>query len=157
MERVGGEQRHEDVEVEADRRDDGDDRQDERSCGSCQRVRERAPQAVDHTGGGILLDRPQLLLAYERERGQHGEEAHRVQDEAEPGADGCDHEARDRRPDHARAVEEAGVERDGVRQLARPDHLERQRLPARRVERERDAAERGEDVDERQASRCRSA
>ena len=74
-------------------------------------------------------------------------------DEAEAGADRGDDETGDRRADDARAVEEARVERDGVRQLARPDHLEGQRLAARRVERERDAAERGEHVDDRQGRR----
>ena len=52
--------------------------------------------------------------------------------------------------DHARAVEEARVERDRVRQRARSDHLVGQRLATRCVEGERDAAERGEHVDHRE-------
>ena len=77
----------------------------------------------------------------------------RVEHEADPGAGRGDDQARDRGADHARAVEEPGVQRHGVRQLARPDELERQRLPRRGVEGERDAAERGEHVDDGQRRR----
>ena len=50
-------------------------------------------------------------------------------------------------PDHAGAVEEARVERDRVRQLVAPDELERERLPRRMVDDQRDPAEPGEQVD----------
>ena len=56
-------------------------------------------------------------------------------------------DAGERRPEDARDVEEARVERDRVRQLVAADHLERQVLPRRRVEHERGAGQRGDRVD----------
>ncbi len=55
------------------------------------------------------------LLAKARERCEDGEEAERVQHEADAGAESGDDDSRDRGSDHARAVEEAGVQRDRVR------------------------------------------
>ena len=52
-----------------------------------------------------------------------------------------------------RRVDEARVQRNGVWQLARADHLERQRLASRPVEHEGDAAERREQVDDRKRGR----
>ena len=51
-------------------------------------------------------------------------------------------------PDHARGVEEARVQRDRVRQLVAPDHLEGERVPAGRVEDECRAGEDREQVDD---------
>ncbi len=65
----------------------------------------------------------------------------------QPGADGGDQDAGERRPEDARRVEEARVERDRVRQLVAADHLERQVLARRCVEDERDAGQRGDRVD----------
>src|SRR6185503_10591717 len=58
-----------------------------------------------------------------------------VDDEAEADAGDRDRHTGERRADHPRGVEEAGVERDRVRQPARPDHLEGQRLTTGRVAR----------------------
>ena len=154
MKRVRGQERYEHVEVEADGRDDGHDGEDRvGAAGRATRSRAAVGSHRRQSRRRILLDRDELLLADEQERGQHREEAHRVDDEAEARSDCGDHEAGDRRPDDARAVEEARVERDRVRQLPRADHLEGERLASGRVEREGDAAERSEDVDDRQRRR----
>ena len=138
------------MEVEADRAHHRDDAEHRAQLRVAADVAERAPQSRDEPRGRIALDLVQLVLSQERERGEHGEEAERIDDEADAGAERGDHGARDRGADHARAVEQPGVQRDRVRQRARPDHLVRQRLAARRVERERRAAERGEGIDDRQ-------
>ena len=52
--------------------------------------------------------------------------------------------------DHARSVEEAGVQCHRVRERARSDHLVGERLPSGRVEGEGDPAERREDIDDRE-------
>ena len=100
--------------------------------------------------GRVALDVVELLLAHHRERAEDGEEADRVQGEADAGADGRDQDSGDGRSNDPRPVEEPGVESDGVRKLARADHLERERLTARRVEGQGDATERGEHVDDGQ-------
>ena len=97
-----------------------------------------------------LLDGIELLLAHQLEREEHREEADGVDDEAEARADERDHDAGDGGADHARAVEEPGVERDGVLQLLRADHLERERLATRRVEDEHQPADGRQGVDDRE-------
>ena len=62
VQRVGREQRHENVEVEPDGRDDRDDREDQAKLRIRPGVGERSTQSVDHAGRGILLDLPELVL-----------------------------------------------------------------------------------------------
>ena len=80
---------------------------------------------------------------------QHREKGDRVDEEADAGAAEADDHTGDCGADDARAVEEARVQRDRVRQLVAADHLEGQRLPARRVDDERGAAEEREQVNDR--------
>jgi hypothetical protein len=138
------------VEVEAHGRDDRDDAEDEPELAVVPRVGERTANPVDHARGRVPCDRPQLVVANEREGGEHGEEADRVEREADSGPDESDQQPRDRRADDAGPVEEAGVERDRVGQLAWADHLECERLSAGSIERERDSTERGQRVDDRE-------
>ena len=58
VKRVGGEQRHEDVEVEADGRDDGHDREDQTKLRIVPRIREPAAKPFDHTRRVVAHDRP---------------------------------------------------------------------------------------------------
>ena len=90
----------------------------------------------------------ELARPHEPEAREHGEEAERVDREADADAEGGDEDAGERGADHARAVEEARVERDRVRQLLPADHLERERVTAGRVEDERCPGGRGERVRE---------
>ena len=107
-------------------------------------------RALEQRDGAIGGDRVQLGSPHRDERRQDGEEADRVDDEAEADPGDRDDDPGDRRADDPRGVDEARVQRDGVRQLSRPDHLERQRLASGPVEHERDAAERREEVDDRE-------
>ena len=115
VQRVGGEERHEDVEVEADCRDHRDDGQDEAQLRVAPGEAGSTTDSSDDRRSAILRDREQLFFSDDREGSEDGEEAEGVQDEAESCSDCRDHEAGDRRPDDARAVEEPRVERDGVR------------------------------------------
>ena len=71
-----------------------DDEQDEPQLPIVPGVRECAAQAVDDACRRVALDGAQLLLADDRERGQDGEEADRIDDEAQAGSDGGDDDAR---------------------------------------------------------------
>ncbi len=97
----------------------------------------------------VALDLEELVLAHQPEGGQHGEEGDRVDEEADAGATEADDHAGDRGADDPRAVEEARVQRDRVRQLVATDHLKGECLPARCVDDERSAAEEREQVDDR--------
>src|SRR3712207_7180828 len=66
-----------------------------------------------------------------------------------------DHEAGDRGAEQARGVEEARVQRDGVRELGAADHLEREGVPARCVEDERRSEEHTSELQSRQYLVCR--
>jgi hypothetical protein len=94
------------------------------------------------------LDRNELFGTHQREARQHGQEADRVEGEANADAEGGDDHARHRRPHYARSVEEAGIERDGVRELLPPDHLEGEGVAPRGVEDERRSRCGGEHVRE---------
>ena len=104
--------------------------------------------------GCTARDAVQLAFAQKQQAGEHGEEAHSVEHEAGADTEGGDDDAGERGPDDARAVEQAGVERDRVRQLALPDELEGQRLPAWCVEDESDPAQGGEDEHQREGRRA---
>ena len=84
--------------------------------------------------------------AHRRQGDEHREEAHGVGGEAEAGSEGGDDHAADRGPDDPRRVEERGVERDRIRELGRPDHLVRERLPRGCVEHQHHASQHGEHV-----------
>ncbi len=65
VQRVGREKRHEDVEVEADGRDDGDDAEDQSQLGVAPGEARSAPKAADDGRAAILRDRMELVLANE--------------------------------------------------------------------------------------------
>ena len=92
-------------------------------------------------GSSVALDRHELLLAHREQAGEDGEEADRVDREAGADAPGGDDHAGEGRADDARGVEEARVQRDRVRQLVAPDHLEGERVPPGRVEDDRACCE----------------
>ena len=94
------------------------------------------------------LERDELLLPHQQEAGQDGEERDRVDQEADPDSERRDQDAGDRGADDTRGVEEARVQRDRVRQLVAADHLEGERMAARRVEHEGRTGENREHVDE---------
>ncbi len=150
VERVAGEKRDENVEVEANRADDRDDGEDGSELRLAANVRECPAHAFDDASGRVALDLVELVGAKSRERYENREEAEGVDDEADAGAGKGDDDAGDRRSDHARSVEEAGVQCHCVRQRARSDHLIGERLPSGRVEGEGDPAERREDIDDRE-------
>ena len=158
VQRVRGEQRHERVEVEADEPDARDDDED-------------GAHLTVAPGEGRALPRPREQRDAAIAARPDGARPSRIASSATrtarklsvlttkqtPTPRRCDDDAGDRGPDHPRSVEQARVEGDGVRELAPADHLESEGLPPGRVEHEGDAAERGQDVDDRQASRCPSA
>jgi hypothetical protein len=94
------------------------------------------------------IERDELVCAHQRQTGQHGQEADGVQREADADAEGGDDHAGEGGPDDARRVEEARVQRYGIRELVTPDHLERERVAARRIEDQRGAGGGGEHVGE---------
>ena len=98
VERVRCEERDENVEVEADRADDGDDAEHGAELRVVPDEAECAAHPVDDPRGRVPLDRVQLLPPQARERSKDGEEAEGVDDEADPGAGHGDHDACDRRP-----------------------------------------------------------
>ena len=147
VERVLREQRQQDVEVEADRREDGHHRERHLHRQVVARVREPFACAAEDRRPAPSFERIELGDAHREQRAEHGEEARGVDREAPAGADHGDHDAGDRRAEDAREVEEARVERDRVRQLVLADHLERQVLARRCVEHDRCPRERGDRVD----------
>ena len=135
------------MEVEAHGRDDHRHQQDEPDRRRPPRVAEALPDALEHARGLLAREREELARPHQRERGQDGQEARRVDGEARADAGGRDHDAADRGPDDARGVEEARVERDRVRKLVAADELEGERMPVRRVEDGGRSAEQSQDVD----------
>ena len=65
-----------------------------------------------------------------------------------PDPEGRDQDAGEGGPDDARRVEEAGIQRNGIRQLVAADHLERERVAPRSVEDESGAGENRQHVDD---------
>ncbi len=96
--------------------------------------------------GAVALQRNELAHAHRGQGDEHREEAHGVGGEAQAGSEGGDEHAADRRPDDPCRVEERGVERDRIRELGRPDHLIRERLPRGCVEHHHHASQHGEHV-----------
>ena len=113
-------------------------------------VGESFARTAEHRRWLLALDRMQLVGTHRQQTGEYGEKADGVEDEAHPGAGRGDHDPGQSRADDARHVEEARVERDRIRQLVAPDHLVRERLPARCVEDLGGAEQHGQDVDDRQ-------
>ena len=85
------------------------------------------------TVGGLCagIQRDELLSPHHQQPYEHGEERDRVDREADTDPEGRDQHAGEGRPDDAGGVEEAGVQRNGVRQLVAADHLERERVASR--------------------------
>ena len=150
VERVGGEKGHERVEVEADEADAGDDGEHRANLALVPRERQPLARSGEKRGVAVVRDRVELAAAHREQGGEHGHEAEGVDDEADADPGARDEHPGDRRPDHPRCVEQAGVERNGVRKLARADHLEREHLAGGRVQDERDAAEQREEVHDRE-------
>ena len=156
VQRVGGEQRHERVEVEADEPDAGHDDEhgahlrgrasangepfprarEERDA--CDRARPDRARPSRIASRAARTARKLIVLTTK----QRPTPATAIRIPASAG------------PTMRDALSEARVERDRVRQLPRADHLERQRLPPGCVEHEGDAAERREHVDDRQRRRA---
>ena len=87
-------------------------------------VAESLADPLEHSAACPAREREELAAPHECERGQDGQEAHGVDGKAGSDPGRRDHDAADRRPDDARGVEEARVERDGVRQFVPADELE---------------------------------
>ena len=85
--------------------------------------------------------------AHGEDRADHDRVADRVQREGDARACGGDDEAADRGADDARRRAEPGAQGDGVRQVVPADDLEHERVPGRRVERDRDALDEAEHVE----------
>jgi hypothetical protein len=76
--------------------------------------------------------------------GDHRDVGDRVEPEAAGLADGREQHARHGGTEHARGVERGGVERDRVRQVLLPHHLDQERLARGQVERVDRAEQEGE-------------
>ncbi len=84
------------------------------------------------------------MLAHREQRREHGHEAECVDEEADADSGSCDEHAGERGADHTGGIEDAGVEGNSVRELARADHLEGERLPSGSIEHECESTERRE-------------
>ena len=84
------------------------------------------------------------MLAHQQQRDDHGDVAHRVDEEAHADARGGDEQPRDRGAEDARRVEQAGVQRDRVGQLRPAHHLDGEGLAHGCVDDEDRAARGGE-------------
>ena len=97
--RVRGEDRHEDVEVEADRADDGRDQEHRADARRAAGVRQPFADAVERGSACVLgpRDPEELALPHQQQAREHGEEADGVEREAGRDADDRDQHARRRR------------------------------------------------------------
>ncbi len=96
-------------------------------------VAEPLTHLVEHAGGSRC---PRSRCdPHRKERGNHGDVAHRIDEKAPPLADGCDEDAGRCGAEQARGVDHGGVERDGVGQVrAILHHLDDHRLARGHVE-----------------------
>ena len=108
------------MEVEADRARDREDGQRQPDLGVVPREANALGDRRSSTRARVALDLEELVLAHQRERGQHGEEGDRVDEEADAGAAEADDHAGDRGADDPRAVEEAGVHAIAFGSSSRP-------------------------------------
>ena len=147
MQRLLRQHRQEDVEVEGERRDEQDGREDDAGERHAANEGERlAAPAHERRPLVTPVEWEELLRPDQQQAGEHGDETDGVEQEAGARARGGDNRAAERGADHPRPVEETRVERDGVRQLVPPDQLEGEGLPRRLVDDERDASQPGEQV-----------
>ena len=99
VQRVRREERHEGVEVEADEPDAGDDDEDGAHLGVAPGERQPLACSREDGDGAIARHRVELVLAHREQGGEDGEEAERVDEEADADAGGCDQHAGDRGAD----------------------------------------------------------
>ena len=104
------------------------------SAGTRRTKRNPSAHAAQHRLLCAALNRQQFVHVHRQHRHDHRRIADRINREAHRHAERRDQNAADPRPDDPRRVRQAGVERDRVRQLIAPHHLEDERLPARIVE-----------------------
>ena len=148
VERVLREQRQQDVEVEADGREDDHHREDHPDGPVAARVAKpsRVPRQSVGPAAVVRAGRARRRASRAGPRARRGSSTVLIA-KHQPAPNAAISTPASAGPKMRARVEEARVERDRVRQLVAPDHLEREVLARRRVEDERGAGERGDRVD----------
>ena len=137
--------RDEDREVEAERPDQEQHREDRYEV----RAGPDVAQPFDETSLGAMRPRYSVKVGQAKgaKRDQHGAERGAVDQEGPAGPERGDDEPGDRGADHPRRVERGRVQRDGVRQVLIADQFADEGLARRGVERRRRAEQEGEHID----------
>ena len=107
MERLLGQDRQEDVEVEAEGADDEHEHEDQEHLACVQRVGDPFASASHHRRPLRRFHRIELTRAHHQQAGEHGEKAGRVDREADACSERRDQHAGERGSVDARGVEDA--------------------------------------------------
>jgi len=147
VERVAGEQGEHHREVVAEGAEHADDQQGEGDVRRAPDVAHALADLLDEAATPALPATVELGGPHAPQRGEHGEIARRVEEEAAPDPGGGDGDAAQRRAHDAGHVVEARVERDGARHLLARHQLRGERAPGRLLEGRRDAMDEHQRVD----------
>ena len=105
----------------------------------------RKPSMKLRTGDSLAPPTCSAINTHHQQRDDHRQKTERIQEEAPAFTDEYDGKACDGWPDDARAIEDRGIQRDGVGQILLADHMNKKGLSNGNVEGVHDADQKGDE------------